>query len=128
MKKLSDAFWRIAEEKIKKGYQDGEFEQFPGKGKPLQLEDDSSIPEDLRMAYRIFKNAGYSTDENEIRKELMTIEDLIKSSTDKEERESLMKDMSKKLLQYNALLSKRRVATNSSVFKNYQDKIENRLL
>ena len=81
------------------------------------------------MAYRILKNAGYKSEEdNEIRKEIMTIEDLIKSSTNEEERELLVKDLNKKLLQYNALLSKRRIKTNSTVFKNYQNKIENRLL
>ncbi|MCU9594525.1 DUF1992 domain-containing protein [Caldibacillus thermolactis] len=122
-------FWRIADDKIKKAYEEGEFDNLPGFGKPLELDDDSGIPKNLRMAYRILKNAGYKSEEdNEIRKEIMTIEDLIKSSTNEEERELLVKDLNKKLLQYNALLSKRRIKTNSTVFKNYQNKIENRLL
>lgn len=121
--------WRIADDKIKKAYEEGEFDNLPGFGKPLELDDDSGIPKNLRMAYRILKNAGYKSEEdNEIRKEIMTIEDLIKSSTNEEERELLVKDLNKKLLQYNALLSKRRIKTNSTVFKNYQNKIENRLL
>ena len=31
----------------------------PGEGKPLELDDDAHIPEDLRVAYQILKNAGY---------------------------------------------------------------------
>lgn len=121
-------FWRIADEKIKNAYEDGEFDNLPGMGKPLNIEDDSGIPKDLRMAYRILKNAGYTSEDHEFRKEIMTIEDLIKSSTNEEERKLLVKDLSRKLLQYNSLLSKRKIKTNSSVFKNYQDKIEKRLL
>lgn len=120
-------FWRIVDEKIKQAYEEGEFNNLSGMGKPLSLDDDLGIPENLRMAYRILKNAGYTPEDSEIRKEIMTIEDLIKSSTNEEERKLLMKDLSKKLLQYNAFLSKRRIKTNSSVFKRYQDKIEDRL-
>ncbi|NCU19084.1 DnaJ family domain-containing protein [Pallidibacillus pasinlerensis] len=120
-------FWRIVDEKIKQAYEEGEFNNLSGMGKPLNLDDDLGVPENLRMAYRILKNAGYTPEDSEIRKEIMTIEDLIKSSKKEEERKLLMKDLSKKLLQYNALLSKRRIKTNSSVFKRYQDKIEDRL-
>lgn len=120
-------FWRIVDEKIKQAYEEGEFNNLSGMGKPLSLDDDLGVPENLRMAYRILKNAGYTPEDSEIRKEIMTIEDLIKSSTNEEERKLLMKDLSKKLLQYNAFLSKRRIKTNSSVFKRYQDKIEDRL-
>lgn len=120
-------FWRIVDEKIKQAYEEGEFNNLSGMGKPLNLDDDLGVPENLRMAYRILKNAGYTPEDSEIRKEIMTIEDLIKSSKKEEDRKLLMKDLSKKLLQYNALLSKRRIKTNSSVFKRYQDKIEDRL-
>jgi len=37
----------------------GDFKNLPGAGRPLELEDDSSIPEDLRMVYKLLKNGGY---------------------------------------------------------------------
>lgn len=123
-----DLFWRLAEEKIQKSYRDGEFEDLEGFGQPLKLKDLSGIPEDLRMAYRILENAGFSPEEKEIKKEIMTIEDLMKNCIDEEERKGFQQDLSKKLVQYNALLAKKRVRTNSSVFKHYQSKIEDRLL
>ena len=48
----------IAEEKIREAQAEGAFDNLPGRGRPLQYEDDSGIPPDLRMAYKVLKNAG----------------------------------------------------------------------
>ena len=118
-----DLFHILAEEKIKQAYKDGEFDNLPGMGKPLKLDDMSGVPEELRMAYRIMKNAGYTEEENALRKELMTIEDLIKKCDDDDEKESLQKQLNEKLLRLNRLLSKRGVQTNSTMFKKYGQKL-----
>lgn len=120
-----DLFHIIAEEKIKQAMKDGEFDRLPGMGKPLKLDDMSGVPEDLRMAYRIMKNAGYTEEESDLRKEVMTIEDLIKKCDDDSERQSLQKQLNEKLLRFNRLMSKRGVQTNSSMFKQYERKLTN---
>jgi hypothetical protein len=49
----------IAERKIKEAIERGEFDDLPGAGRPLDLDDlDPSLPEELRLAYRVLKNAG----------------------------------------------------------------------
>ena len=48
-------FARVVEERIREAQKEGAFDNLPGKGKPLQLEDQSLIPEDLRMSYHILK-------------------------------------------------------------------------
>lgn len=53
------AFDFVAERKIDEALARGELDNLPGMGRPLDLEDDSLVPEELRMAYRILKNAGY---------------------------------------------------------------------
>ena len=54
-----DPLTAIAERRIQEAIERGEFDDLPGKGKPLHLgEDDRSVPEELRMAYRMLKNAG----------------------------------------------------------------------
>jgi hypothetical protein len=53
------AFELIAERKIEEALARGELDGLPGAGRPLDLEDDALVPEDLRMAYRILKNAGF---------------------------------------------------------------------
>jgi hypothetical protein len=125
---MMDLFTILSEQNIKKAYEDGEFDCLPGFGKPLNLEDDSSIPEELRMAHRIMKNAGFSTEENALRKEMLRIEDMIRDCEDQPEKEGLRKDLNEKLLKFNGLMSKKRINTNSSVFKNYEHKIEKKLL
>ncbi|AWP38133.1 DUF1992 domain-containing protein [Heyndrickxia coagulans] len=120
-------FIRMTEDKIRKAYEEGQFENLPGYGKPLPKDPLSSVPEDLRMAYRILQNAGFSPEEANLKKELLSIEDLIKQSENEIEKEGLQKKLSEKLLAYNQMLSKKRIKTNSAIFKNYQDKIEKKL-
>ncbi|SHF39651.1 protein of unknown function [Heyndrickxia coagulans DSM 1 = ATCC 7050] len=120
-------FMRMTEEKIRRAYEEGQFENLPGYGKPLPKDPLSGVPEDLRMAYRILQNAGFSPEEANLKKELLSIEDLIKQSENEMEKEGLQKKLSEKLLAYNQMLSKKRIKTNSAMFKNYQDKIEKRL-
>jgi DnaJ family protein C protein 28 len=38
----------------------GQFENLPGAGKPLDLDDDKDVPEELRLGFRMLKNAGYA--------------------------------------------------------------------
>jgi hypothetical protein len=76
----------VAEERIAKAMEKGEFDDLPGKGKPLELEDDSRVPEDLRLAYKVLKNAGMSPPEVEGRKEIMRMEDLLANAPDEKTR------------------------------------------
>lgn len=111
----------VSEDKIRRAIEDGEFDNMPGKGKPLKLEDLSTIPESLRIAYKVMKNAGM-LEESEIRKELMSIEDLLKVCEDEEQKVILTKKLNEKLLRLNQVMKKRNTS-NSSVFKDYQTKI-----
>lgn len=123
-----DLFSIIAEEKIKKAYKDGEFENLPGYGKPLPKDDLAAVPESMHIAYRILKNAGYTPEENDLKNEIKLIEDLIKLCEDPQEIKELQKKVNEKLLHYNRILSKRKTNTNSTVFKSYENKIQNKLL
>ncbi|TAK82914.1 MAG: DUF1992 domain-containing protein [Betaproteobacteria bacterium] len=49
----------LAEQRIVEAVSRGELDNLPGAGKPLVLEDDPLVPEELRLAYRILKNAGF---------------------------------------------------------------------
>ena len=50
-------FEQIVEERIKKAQYKGFFDDLPEAGKPLDLTADQHIPEDLRLAHKILKNA-----------------------------------------------------------------------
>ena len=60
------AFDSVAERKIQEALARGELDNLPGSGRPLALEEDPLVPEDLRMAYRILKNAGFVPREVEV--------------------------------------------------------------
>jgi hypothetical protein len=49
----------IAEMRIKEAVERGELDGLPGAGRPLPLDEDANVPEDLRMAYKLLKNGGY---------------------------------------------------------------------
>jgi hypothetical protein len=70
-------FHLIAERKIAEALARGELANLPGEGRPLALDDDALVPEDLRAAYRILKNAGYVPPEVEALTEIAQLENLI---------------------------------------------------
>lgn len=76
----------IAEKRIEEAQTKGEFDDLPGKGRPLLLEDMSHVPEDLRMAYKILRNAGCLPPELEERKEMTRLLDLLENCQDERER------------------------------------------
>ena len=55
----------------------GEFDALSGAGRPLALEPDGHIAEDLRLAYKILKNAECLPPEVELKKEIEKTEDLL---------------------------------------------------
>lgn len=76
----------IAEERIRKAQEDGQFDDLPGRGKPLDLDDDAHVPEELRMAWRVLKNAGCLPPELEAEREIQNALDLLAGLQDEAER------------------------------------------
>jgi hypothetical protein len=67
----------LAERRIADAVSRGELEGLPGEGRPLELDDDKLIPEDLRVAYRILKNAGFAPPEVQALNEIADLERLV---------------------------------------------------
>mgnify|MGYP000414686504 CR=1 FL=1 len=88
-----DAISIIAEQRIREACERGAFDSLPGAGKPLELEDDSHIPEDLRIAYKLLKNAGYVPEEVLDRKEAQSIVDALEKCGDEQEKVRQMKKL-----------------------------------
>lgn len=81
-----NGFDAIVEARIAQAQRAGEFDRLPGAGRPLALDDDRLIPEDLRMAYRILKNAGYVPEEIQARKEVANLRALIAATASDDDR------------------------------------------
>ena len=91
----------IVEQRIQEALKRGDFDDLPGKGKPLPIEDDSMVPVELRLAYKILKNAGCLPPELELQKEIRQMEDLLKDLPDEKERYKLMKKINFQILKLN---------------------------
>lgn len=66
-----------AERHILDAQNKGEFDNLPGCGVPLTLDDDSHVPPELRAGYRLLKNAGCLPPELEYRREAIALADLL---------------------------------------------------
>ena len=85
---------RLAEEQIKAALRRGDLDDLPGTGQPLELEDQSAVPEELRVAYRLLKNAGCVPPEFTLRNEILQLEGLLMQVETDAECESLRRRLS----------------------------------
>ncbi|MCP5424961.1 MAG: DUF1992 domain-containing protein [Gammaproteobacteria bacterium] len=81
-----DLLDKIAEARLKEALEQGVFDNLPGAGKPLTLDDDSAVPKDLRVAYRILKNAGFLPPTLQVLHEIRETEQLLLHVEDTAER------------------------------------------
>jgi hypothetical protein len=79
-------FEQIAERRIREAMDRGEFDNLPGAGKPLALERNPFVPAELRMAYKVLKNAGVVPQELETRAEIRNLEAMLVDMEDEAER------------------------------------------
>ncbi|MFP3911931.1 MAG: DnaJ family domain-containing protein [Desulfobacteraceae bacterium] len=96
-------FEKIIEERIKEAQQKGEFDDLPGRGAPIVLEDDSHVPEDLRLAYKVLKNADCLPPELALKKEIRQMEDMLDGIPDEKEKYRQIKKINYKIMQLNIM-------------------------
>jgi DnaJ-like protein len=99
---MSD-FEKIGEEKIRQALADGVFENLPGAGKPLRLDDDSMVAPDLRMAYKLLKDAHCLPPELELHKEILRLKDLLRGIEDETKRTHKIREINLLITKLNLL-------------------------
>lgn len=117
-------FEKIIEERILRAQREGEFDNLPGAGEPLELTDDRWIPEDLRLAYKILKNADCTPPEIELKKEIMQTEKLLAGMKDTEESYRLLKKLNFLIMKFNTL---RNGSITFEMPQQYMEKLSERL-
>lgn len=101
-----DILAKIAEQRIREAIERGEFDNLPLHGKPIKLDDLVGVPEHLRMGYKILKNAGVLPAEVQLKKEIVTLKNLLDACYDETEKNMIQQKMNEKMLRYNMLLEK----------------------
>ena len=97
-------FDRIAEQRIREAQEQGLFDNLPGKGRPLNLDDDNGVPEDLRLAYKVLKNANCLPVEMELRKQIFSLRQLLAAAVDEPTRKVLRSELNDIALSLNLRL------------------------
>jgi hypothetical protein len=115
-----EIFAKIAERRIREAQEEGAFDGLPGAGRPLVFEDEAWVPEDLRLAYRVLKNAGCVPPELEIRQEIINLRGLMETIDDDRERLRRLRELNFKLLSFNM---KRKRPLSIEDFPVYEDKL-----
>jgi hypothetical protein len=112
---------QIAEQKIIDALLKGDLDNLSGQGQPLHLDDNSFVPEELRVAYRLLKNSSLLPPGVNLRKEIAGVNQLLMEAVSEDEEMKLSKRMSYLLMQLSVMKS------DSSIFsEEYYLKILNR--
>lgn len=116
-------FEKIVEERIRQALKRGVFDDLPGAGKPLRFEE-ANIPEDLKLAYKILKNADCIPPELELRKEIRQTEDLLAHAEDEADKYRILKKLNFLVLKLNSM---RRGTVEFDAPQRYQGRLVEKL-
>ena len=100
---MLEAIRLIADRKISEAIQKGQLDIEAWRNKPLPMTHDNMVPDELRMAYKILKNAGYLPPEIETKKEIQQIEDLLETCEDEHIRIKQIKKLNFLVLKLNTM-------------------------
>jgi hypothetical protein len=115
-------FDALVEKHVREAQAQGAFDNLPGAGAPLKLDDDAMVPEELRAAYRILKNSGYVPPEVEALRDLREVELMLEHTRDEAERNTLIGKFNVLLARAGALRGR-----NLSVDGDYFQKVAEKL-
>ena len=119
-----DILAKIAEQRIREAMERGEFDNLPFHGKSIRLDDLTGVPEPLRMGYKILKNAGVLPEEMQLKKEMVSLKNLLDACYDETEKDALQQKMNEKTLRYNMLMEKQ---VHKPTYQKYHAKIMKKL-
>ena len=97
---------KFVEEQVRKAIEAGEFDNLPGKGKPIDLRAYFETPEDLRMAYSILKSNNFVPEEVELLREIDALKERLASCADEEQKSRLKKEITDRSLAFKMLIEK----------------------
>lgn len=101
-------FDKLVEAIIKEAQERGDFENLPGKGKPMDLYAYFETPEDVRMAYSVLKNAGMTSREVELLKEIAELKQVHAALFDEKRKREVHKEIEKKQIEFSLMMERQK--------------------
>ena len=99
-------FDKLVEEKIKEAQQRGEFDNLPGKGKPIDLSAYFETPEDVRLAQSVLKNSGFTSREVELLNEIAALKQILAAGVDETKKPEILKQIQEKQIEFSLRMEK----------------------
>ena len=110
-------FDKVIESVIKEAMERGEFDNLPGKGKPIDLTAYFDTPEEVRAAFSILKNAGMVPREVELLKEIAELKQVESALAEEKtlapgasagERKEIHKKIEQKQIEFSLMMERNR--------------------
>ena len=102
------SFDKIVEALIQEAQERGEFDNLPGKGKPIDLSSYFETPEDVRLAQSVLKNAGMTSPEVQLLKEISELRQVLAVVIDAKKKEEIQKQMQLKQIEFNIMMERQK--------------------
>ena len=118
-------FQKIVEERIRAAQLKGQFDDLEGRGKPLPPDViGDTVPEDLRLSYRILKNADCVPPEVELQHEIRRTEDLLAGMSETRSKYGILKKINYLIIKLNTM---RQGRVDLEVPQRYADRLVERM-
>jgi len=101
-------FDKLVEAAIKEAQERGDFEDLPGKGKPIDLNAYFDTPEDIRVAQTVLKNAGMASHEADLLKEIAVLKELRAGTLDENKKREIFKEIEKKQIEFGLAMERQK--------------------
>ena len=97
---------RLVDSQITRAIAEGEFENLPGKGKPLDLDWYFNLPEDLRLTYSVLKNANCAPEETQLIKDIAQLKTRLEATVTQDERAKIKRQIQQKTLGLSVIIER----------------------
>jgi len=102
------SFEKIVEALIKQAQERGEFDNLPGKGKPIDLTSYFETPEEVRLAQSVLKNAGMTSPEVQILREIAELRQVQEAVVDEAKKQEIRKRIEQKQMEFNLMMERQK--------------------
>jgi len=82
----------------------GEFDNLPGKGKPIDLTEYFETPEEVRLANSVLKNADMISREVDLLKEIAELKQILAAILDEKKKEEIEKQIQQKQVEFSLMM------------------------
>jgi len=102
------SFDRIVEAIIKEAMERGEFDNLPGRGKPIDLTEYFETPEEVRIAHSVLKNAGMTPREVDLLKEIAQLKQVREAVLDEKKKQEIDRQIRQKQVEFSLRLEQQK--------------------